>query len=76
MFAISHATTILAWQENLLEDEMPPEWMWSLDEDLAEWFKDVAERRRERFGGTGSPEKLEDAPDMMVNELTRGRFGR
>lgn len=67
--AVTHALTVLGWQENLLSEEMPPEWMWPLTDELEEWFEEVSARRRD---GT-SRDDLEDAPDMMQNTLTRGR---
>jgi len=50
MRAVTHAQTVLSWQENLSQDEMPPEWMWPFDEELEGWFDDVAAKRKERFG--------------------------
>lgn len=67
--AVTHALTVLGWQENLLSEEMPPEWMWPFTEELEEWFEEVTARRRD---GT-SRDVLEDAPDMVENTLTRGR---
>lgn len=67
--AITHAQTILGWQENLLTEDMPPEWMWPLTEELDDWFKDVKARHDERYGG--SRDEKDDAPDMAQNELTR-----
>jgi hypothetical protein len=72
--AISHAQTILGWQENLMSEDMPPEWMWPLGEELNDWFDAVKARQDERFG-RNSDEK-EDAPDMAQNELTRGKKRR
>jgi hypothetical protein len=69
MMAISHAQTVLHWQEALMEEDMPPEWMWPLSEELDDWFDDVKARQAERYG-TGS-DSAEDAPDMAQNELTR-----
>jgi hypothetical protein len=67
--AISHALSILHWQENLTSEDMPPEWMWPLNDSLDEWFEEVDARHR-----SGSrPDPVEDAPDMMSNDLGRGR---
>lgn len=67
--AVSHALTILRWQENLLPDELPPEWMWHLPDELEEWFEVIEARRKD-----GSDrDDLDDAPDMVQNELARGR---
>lgn len=70
--AIEHANTVLSWQENLSEEEMPPEWMWTLDHELEEWFEHVAHDRKTRFGGGGSDD---DETSMMGNELAKGRRG-
>lgn len=67
MLAISHAQTILGWQENLTKEDMPPEWMWPLTDELEEWFDEVSRRMEERYG-TG--DYRDDAPDMEQNELT------
>lgn len=69
--AVSHALSILRWQENLFDAEMPPEWMWPLDDLLSEWFEDVARRRKD--GSGADDDDLEDAPDMMSNTLVAGR---
>jgi hypothetical protein len=70
MMAVSHALNVIHWQENLLEEDMPPEWMWPLNDELDEWFDAVDARRKE---GSGHDDDLTDAPDMMTNELARGR---
>jgi hypothetical protein len=70
--AIAHATTLLSWQENLMSEDMPPEWMWPLPDELEDWFVDVKKRQDERYG-TGDKEPAEDAPGMAQNELTRGK---
>lgn len=62
---VEHAQTILAWQENLARDEIPPEWMWSVDHELEIWFERVEEERDERFGGGDRRERT----PMMQNEL-------
>lgn len=46
--AIQHAQTVVNWQENLLEEDTPPEWMWPLDFELEAWFDDVKRRRESR----------------------------
>lgn len=57
----------MQWEENLLADDMPPEWMWALPEDLAEWFDEVEQRYRS--GRT----RDEDEGEMVDNELARNR---
>lgn len=65
--AFAHAFTILGWQENLGEDEMPPEWMWALDEELEEWFEEVQMVRKEKYSTGGSG----DETPMMTNALAK-----
>ena len=67
--AVEHAHLILSWQENLMDDEMPPEWMWALDEELNEWFEEVEFRRKQKYGGNDD----ESTAPMMQNELARER---
>lgn len=75
--AVNHAYTILAWQENLASEEIPPEWMWSLDDELEEWFEEVTRARKARFSGTASSSgSSEEAPQMMSNELAERRKRR
>lgn len=65
--AVSHAVLILGWQENLLKSEMPPRWMWALDEDLTRHFERIAADRE-----SGRESDPEDEP-MMHNEYARNR---
>jgi hypothetical protein len=76
--AVNHAYTILSWQENLTSEEVPPEWMWSLDDELEEWFEEVAAARKARFGGGASSNGSEpdEAPQMMSNQLAERRKRR
>ena len=71
--AIEHAHLIISWQENLGEDEMPPQWMWTLDQQLNEWFEEVDSRRKEKYGGGGGDS--DESSPMMQNELARDRKG-
>lgn len=43
---------MLQWQENLRDEEMPPQWMWPFDEELADHFEEVFKDRKS--GGSGS----------------------
>lgn len=69
--AILHAIRICGWQENLTEDEMPPDWMWSFEDLLEPWFEEVDEKRKARFGG--NDRDTDTTVPMMENELARGR---
>jgi len=64
--AVSHALTIISWQENLTQKQMPPEWMWTLDDELEEWFDEI----NESFGASSVED---EEPPMMKNTLARGR---
>lgn len=68
LLAIEHGHHILSWQENLVEDEIPPTWMWSLDEELNDWFEQLESSRKDKGGGGGD----EPVP-MMQNELAKSR---
>lgn len=57
--AVSHADTILHWRENLLADEMPPEWMWPFPDELNKWFEQVELDREARAKGEDPGEHLE-----------------
>lgn len=59
---------IAFWQENLLEKDMPPRWMWSLDEELSRHF----ERIREKDDDPRADD--DDGPGpMMQNEYAKNR---
>jgi hypothetical protein len=63
--------TILGWFEHLSEDDMPPPWMWHLNDELERHFTIVKERRN-----AGSSRPSDDVPDvgpMIHNEYARGR---
>lgn len=70
MRAITHASKVLDWYENLEEKHIPPEWMWQFDERLHEHFEQVR----------AESEKPEDRDDrtvvpLMENEEAQGRRG-
>lgn len=66
MAAIEHAHTILSWQANLPDKDIPPLWMWHLDHELEDWFEDLNASRN----GSGDSSDDDEAP-MMRNALTR-----
>jgi hypothetical protein len=70
--AVNHAHVILGWQENLTNEEIPPEWMWSLDDELEEWFDEVGAARRERLGQPAPSRRDEEVP-MMSNDLAAAK---
>lgn len=67
--AIDQALRISAWLEHLAKDEMPDEWMWTLDWELEDHFKAVEAIRESKYNGGG-----EDTDDIegstMGNKLT------
>lgn len=65
--AISHAQTILNWQENLFGEDMPPEWMWPFNEELEKHFDEVEKRRKRKYG----EDEEEESGPMVQNELSR-----
>ncbi len=68
--AIEHAQRVLGWQENLGQDEMPPQWLWVVEDELETWFEDVDRKRKEKYG---SPAEDTEESEMMSNTLARGK---
>jgi hypothetical protein len=55
-------------------DEMPPEWMWPLDDAIVEWMDRIREERDEKYGrGDRDREEKRETVPMTSNELARGR---
>lgn len=70
--AIEHAYKILSWHENMVnKEDIPPEWMWSLDWELEVWFLELQRKREAAGTPAGGGAVVEDAP-MMQNELAAG----
>lgn len=69
--AISRGLDVLQWRENAMEDEdIPPSRIWCDDEKLAEHFKGVRRRMKERYGsGDGWDSEIEDP---VQNQAARG----
>lgn len=67
--AIEHAHRIIDWQENLAEKEIPPQWMWHLDDEVGPFLEEVFRARREKYGTDEGREEAE----MMSNDLAKGR---
>lgn len=63
---------IMDWQENLSEDEMPPEWMWPIQDALNSWFEKVKEDRAQKYGKNTS--SGDEQVPLMQNEYDKGRF--
>ena len=70
MRAVQFAGRILEWQENLTEEEMPPQWMWCFEDELEPWFDEIFRARKSDSGGSGG----EEAPEgYMTNDLVGDR---
>lgn len=69
MLAIDHSLRILSWQENLMEDEMPPKWMWHLDSELQTHFEILKEKRSAPVSGSSS-----DQPSDWEDNAYAARF--
>lgn len=61
--------------ENLIGDEMPPEWMWPLDHEIEDWFKEIERKRKEKYSSTNSSNETEESGPMMENEYSKSRRG-
>lgn len=66
--AIGQGLSILAWHENYLGDELPPENLWDDAEFLDQHFKKVQEKKKAEMGG-GSYDGDDDSDSMMSNDL-------
>lgn len=73
MRAISHAYKILDWFENLLEEEIPPEWMWPFDDELEDWFDKIKRDREDKHSSGRDDSSDSDSGAMLQNELTKDR---
>lgn len=63
----------MQWHDNLEKKELPPEWMWHLDEELIEHFQRINEEREERYGTPSSRDDSDSGTGQMVqNEYARG----
>lgn len=74
--SVNHAFKILDWFENLMKEEIPPEWMWPIDHELELWFEEVERKRDERYPSHGDSSGDESGGHMMVNELAKDLRGR
>lgn len=70
MLVIDHSLRILNWQENLMDDEMPPKWMWHLDSELETHFAVIKEKRK----SPSSPRSSDDTPDDWEENAYAARF--
>lgn len=70
--AVSAALSVLSWFENLPKDEQPPRHIWWSEDLLEDWFAEVSDNRKAKYGQGGrkrtSYEAADDVP-MMENEV-------
>lgn len=52
-------------------DEQPPREIWHNPKKVDKWFRDVEEKRKSKYGGSGRKSSYDDADDvpMADNEL-------
>jgi hypothetical protein len=74
--AVEHAATIIHWQENLSNEEVPPEWMWSVEHELEIWFERVQAEREERYGGGSRNEPMVENEYAAEMRKARGSVQR
>lgn len=68
---MEHAHFICSWQENLPEDEQPPEWMWCIDHELVGWFEEIDRKRDNERGSRNNGNGKDTTVPLMDNELSR-----
>lgn len=64
--AVKRALMFLSFEE-LPEEDVPPRNIWLANDELADWFKDVRRRQKERMGGKEiEDERQNSAIDLLV----------
>lgn len=58
---------ILSWYENMREEDIPPEWMWPISDEINAHFKRL--KAKQDSGATDD----EDDGMMLQNEYARNR---
>lgn len=56
-----------------MPEEVPPQWMWHLDEALDDWFVEVERKREERHNPDHPDEEDDLSPGWVENEYAKGR---
>lgn len=77
--AVTRALVYIAWEETLERAEQPPKRLWLDEEGLAEWFREVRRKRKEKYGGgdDGWDHRIEDpVQNEYAAELKRKMRGR
>ena len=57
---------ILAWNENLPEDEMPPKEVWYDEKKLERHFQNIKDKRKRKWGNEAEEGTLDDAQGKNV----------
>jgi hypothetical protein len=60
------------WQENLPNKEMPPKWMWALDDELTRHF-DWVQRQRDDPNDDRDDDEPRSVGPMLQNEYAKNR---
>lgn len=68
--AITHAMTVLNWQEHLSSDEMPARWKWHLDWEMNDHFEWLKKHREEKYGKSNASSADEEPEEIWENELS------
>ncbi len=56
-----------------MPEELPPQWMWHLDDPLEDWFAEVDRKREERISGDSSSLSDDNSGTWVENEYAKGR---
>lgn len=71
MTAINHSLMICSWRENATEDaDIPPRWMWHLDWELTEFFKELKAKKDAKYSSSSNDEQ----PDEYEENVFASRF--
>lgn len=79
MLAINHSLRIIAWQENAQEEaDVPPRWMWTLENELEAYFLNRKREKEAKYGvassGSSSSDGDEDVDLEYTDNLYASRF--
>jgi len=66
---LAFANSVINWQKNLPEDEMPPRWMWPFSDELEEHFKEIKIARKQKSNKNDSDDSV--SSNMIENEYAR-----
>lgn len=62
MLAVNHALRVIAWQENAQEEaDVPPRWMWTLENELEAYFLRRKREKEAKYGVSSSSSSADDS---------------